>query len=51
MTNAKDCIIHLIYANIIDQEYHTNLYCERNCQWKCLKGKPYKRGARRQVYH
>ncbi len=43
-TRAKDCIVWTMFKDTKEKDYHINKYCEKNCQYKCLKGLNYKKG-------
>ena len=39
----KDCIIWTMFQDANDPRWHQLEYCQKNCQYKCLNGKDYKK--------
>jgi hypothetical protein len=39
----KDCIINVLFVNSNNPKFYRQEYCEKNCQFKCLTGKKYKK--------
>jgi hypothetical protein len=40
---ASDCIIWTMFKNANDREFWQLDYCEKNCQYRCLKNLDYKK--------
>jgi hypothetical protein len=40
---AKDCIVWTMFQNAKDPRWYQLEYCQKNCQYKCLDGKEYKK--------
>ena len=39
----EDCIITELFTDAVDPEFCRMEYCKKNCNYRCLTGRPYKK--------
>jgi len=40
---AKDCVIWTMFLDTTNPRWYQLKYCQKNCKYKCLDGKDYKK--------